>query len=136
MNPLTPSSLQPMTSAELLLKQALLHRALKYGPSVARLVENLWAFSLLEADQDARQLMRLSNSHGRHRLEAACRRAIYYRQDKNTDLIRWILDRGLERLPLTPFTDIRGQFIFPLDQPEIESQDNVESEIMRERCTE
>jgi hypothetical protein len=95
-------------------------------------VENLWASSLLEADQDARQLMQLSNSHGRHRLEAACRRAIYYRQDKNTEVIRWILDRDLERLPLTPFTDIRGQFVFPLYQPEIESQDNVESEIMCE----
>jgi hypothetical protein len=133
MNPLTPSSLQEMTSAERILKQALLHRALRCGPSVARLVENLWASSLLEADQDARQLMRLSNTHGRHRLEAACRRAIYYRQDKNTEVIRWILDRGLERLPLTPFTDIRGQFIFPLDQPEIESQDNVESKIMCEK---
>jgi len=132
MNPFTPSSLQEMSAEELILKQSLLQRAFQYGPSVARLVENLWAYSLLEVDQDARQLMRLANSHGRHRLEAACRRAIYYRQDKNTEVIRWILDKGYDRMPLTPFTDIRGRFIFPLYQPEIESQDNLESEIMCE----
>jgi hypothetical protein len=70
------------------------------------------------------------------RLEAACRRAVYYRHDKNEAIISWILEKGLDRLPLNPYTDIWDQLTFSLERLNSGVQDNVESRIPRENISE
>jgi hypothetical protein len=118
------------------IKQALLDCALRYGPGVARIVENLWVSSLLEVEQEARRLMQLAQRYGTARLEAACQRALYYRRDKTEAIVSWILDKALDRFPLNPYTDIRGQFRFSLQSLNPEDQDNVQSRIPRENLSE
>jgi hypothetical protein len=129
-------SLHETAEAERILKQALLDCALRYGPGVARIVDHLWVTSLLEVEQEVRRLIQLARRYGATRLEAACQRAVYYRQDKNEAIINWILEKGLDRFPLNPYTDIRGQFTFSLEALSSEGQDNVQSRIPRENLSE
>ena len=124
------------SETEWILKQALLDCAQRYGPGVARIVENLWVASLLEVEQEAHRLMQLAQRYGTARLEAACQRALYYRQDKTEAIVGWILDKALDRFPLNPYTDIRGEFRFSLKPLDSEDQDNVESRIPRENLSE
>jgi len=110
---------------EHVMKQIVVQQACRCGPSVARVVDNIWAVSILEADRNARKLIRLSKRYTVKRLEAACQRAIYYRQDKNGSTISWILEKGYDQLPLSPYADIRGQLLFsfaPLDLGETEDE--------------
>jgi len=116
---------------ERILKHYLIHQALECGNSVARVVENIWAYNIHEADEDARQLIRLSKRYGARRLEDACERALYYRQPKNSSTISWILEKGFDRLDLSPHTDLRGQFVFTFESLTSERQNNVESSLMR-----
>ncbi len=59
-----------------------------------------------------------------------CKRAIYYRQDKNNYIISWLLEKNYDRLSLSAYTDIKGQFIFNFESLEQENQNNVESSLM------
>jgi hypothetical protein len=129
-------SLNTTAETEQILKQALINCALRYGPGVARIVENLWVTSLLEVEQEARRLIQLAQRYGATRLEAACQRAVYYRHDKNEAIISWILEKGLDRFSLNPYTDIRGQFTFSIEALSSEDQDNVQSRIPRENLSE
>lgn len=114
----------------------LAHRALQYGPSVAQVVETLLTASLREAEREAQDLMRLARRYGCQRLEAACRRAIYYRQKPDSGTVCWILEKRFDHLPLHPFTDIGGQFTFQFDGPQIKGRNNVESRLMCENESE
>ncbi len=102
------------------LKSALLQEAYLLGPSVALLVQALWADSIVEMARDVYQLLRLPRRYGAQRLEAACKRAAYYRRERNSFTIEWILQEGYDELPLTPYTDIRGQWVFAFADPEDE----------------
>ena len=66
------------------IKRLLIQEAKICGPSVARLIQHLWADNILEMIRDARQLLDLSRRYSPTRLQAACRRAIYYRKDRPT----------------------------------------------------
>jgi len=133
MNAYQNSHIPGTDEQERILKSYLIHQALECGNSVARVVENIWAYNIHEADEDARQLIRLSNRYGAERLEAACERALYYRQPKNSSTIRWILEKGFDRLELSPHTDLRGQFVFTFETLISKGQNNVESSLMCEK---
>ena len=104
------------------LKPLLLEQARHVGPSVTRVVQALWADAVIEAARDARQLLRLARCYGAQRLEAACERSAFYRQQTNSFVIEWILRERFDELPLTRCTDIRGQFVFAI--PEINGECN------------
>lgn len=101
------------------LKPLLLEQARHVGPSATRVVQAIWADAVFEAARDACQLLRLPRCYGAQRLEAACKRSAFYRQHTNSFLIEWILRERFDELPLTRYTDIRGQFVFAI--PEIKT---------------
>ncbi len=137
MNGLIDSASHRPAYAERAFRQLLLvHRALHYGPSVAQLVETLLSASLLEPEREAQYLMRLARRYGCGRLEAACRRAIYYRQKPDSGTVHWSLEKRFDHLPLYPSTDIGAQFTFQFDGPEIKGRNNVESRLMCENESE
>lgn len=119
-----------------IVKQFLMQQALRYGPSVARVVEHIWADSIQEAYQDARELMRLSYRYGSARLEKACERSLYYRHHRNSSTIGWILEKDYDRLVLSPHIDLRGEFIYSFEPLTPEDQNNVESRIPRDKMAE
>jgi hypothetical protein len=108
------TSPRPRSRHDHCLIQRLLKQARYLGPSVSLLVQALWADALEETARDVQQhLLRISTRYGASRMEAACRRACFYRRTKNCFTIEWILENGYDRLTLNTFTDIRGQFVFP-----------------------
>ncbi len=115
---------------EQIMKQALLREAQQLGPAVVRVVGNIWSSSIIEAYHSAQDLIRLSERYTPERVEAACKRAIYYRQDKNNYVISWLLEKNYDRLALSAYTDIKGHFIFNLEPLVQENQNNVESSLM------
>jgi len=115
------------------IKRFLLQEARACGPSVARLVQTVWAGSILEMFRDARELIELAQHYSPERLQAACRRAIYYRKDHNFYIISRILEYQYDELPLSPYTDIKGQFLFSFEPCAGSGLNNVESRIMCER---
>jgi hypothetical protein len=100
------------------IKQVLLQEARACGPSVAQLL---------------RELMELARHYSPKRLQAACRRAIYYRKDRSFYIIPQILEYEYDRLPLSPYTDIKGQFLFRFESCDGDNLNNVESRLMCER---
>lgn len=115
------------------IKQVLLQEARACGPSVAQLVQMVWAGSILEMVRDSRELIELARRYSPKRLQAACRRAIYYRKDRSFYIIPRILEYEYDRLPLSPYTDIEGQFLFSFESCEGDSLNKVESRLMYER---
>lgn len=88
-------------------KNRLWHRAGRCGISATCVVEGLWASYLLDAFEHCSRVLRLADRYSTRRLEAACRRALYYGQ-ANYRTIRRILHRGADKLPLEVGTDIWG----------------------------
>ena len=115
------------------IKQVLLQEARACGPSVAQLLQIVWAGSILELVRDCRELMELARHYSPKRLQAACRRAIYYRKDRSFYIIPQILEYEYDRLPLSPYTDIKGQFLFRFESCDGDNLNNVESRLMCER---
>lgn len=115
------------------MKRFLLQQARCCGPSVSRLIQTVWAESLLELFHDSRQLIELAQRYSPKRLQAACRRAIYYNNDHNYSIVSLILEHQHDRLPLSPYTDMRGQFLFSFDPCAGDGPNNPESRITRER---
>ncbi len=81
------------------LNRFLLRQARAYGPSVARLLQTVWAENILEMVRECRELMELAQGYSPERLQVACRRAIYYRKDHNFYIVALILDHQYDRLP-------------------------------------
>lgn len=117
---------------EQIMKQALFREAHRFGPAVVRVVGNIWSSSIKEAYLSAQDLIRLSKRYTPERVEAACKRAIYYCQDKNNYIISWLLEKNYDRLALSAYTDIKGQFLFNFEPLVRENQNNVESNLMWE----
>jgi hypothetical protein len=115
------------------IKQVLLQEARACGPSVAQLVQTVWAGSILEMVRDSRELMDLACRYSPERLQAACRRAIYYRKDRSFYIIPRLLEDQYDRLPLSPYTDIEGQFLFSFESCDRDSLNNVESRLICKR---
>ena len=116
-------------------RQLLTQKALRFSSSLACIVDSIWINSVSEAEEDTRRLFHLAQHYGPQRLEGACRRALYYGRHRNSRLIKWILRKGLDRLPLTTQTDICG---YPAIEPELPApdfQNNVKSRIMCDNQT-
>jgi hypothetical protein len=101
------------------LKTRLLSEARRFGPAVAAVVHQIWAYNLLFGYDDARQLIStLPHSYPLDRLESACARVLYYGHSTTMEAVRYALHRELDRLPLSPYTDfygkLRGETLAPM----------------------
>jgi len=110
-------------------RRILMQKALRFSLSLACIVDNIWTNSVSEAEENTRKLFHLAQHYGPQRLEGACRRALYYCHHRNDRLIKRILNKGLDRLPLTTQTDIFGHPSIRSKQPITDLQNNVESRI-------
>ncbi|MFZ2095663.1 MAG: hypothetical protein WAV05_03405 [Anaerolineales bacterium] len=91
----------PPSKAQYLLKtpQFCLKLALRMGPHTHQVVERLLADRPLDRLRSAQAILALAESVGEKRLEAACRRALYY-GDPHYRRIKDILNAALDRDPL------------------------------------
>ena len=97
------------------IKARIIARASDLGPFVLAFVQSLWTDGLLSTAEHAARLMRLASSYDPGPLEAACRRALFYRRVDYATVDRILRDH-LEDLPLNPYADINGQLtLFPID---------------------
>jgi hypothetical protein len=74
-------------------------RAAQVGPAASQVVETLLAERPLERLRAVQAILRLQESVGPHRLEAACARALYF-NDVHYRQIKQILNAALDRDPL------------------------------------
>ena len=74
-------------------------RASQIGPATAQFIEMLLADEVLDRLRGAQATLRLSESVGAQRLEAACRRAVAC-DAIQAKTVQRILNRGLDREPL------------------------------------
>jgi hypothetical protein len=91
----------PPSKAQYLLKtlQYCLKLALRIGPHTHQVVEHLLADRSLDRLRSVQAILSLEESVGQNRLEAACRRALYY-GDPHYRRIKDILNAALDREPL------------------------------------
>ena len=73
--------------------------AREIGPATAQVVEELLSDKVLERLRSVQAILRLEKSVGRHRLEAACKRALYF-GDGRYRRIKEILNAALDKEPL------------------------------------
>jgi hypothetical protein len=91
----------PPSKAQYLLKtpQFCLKLALRMGPHTHQVVEHLLADRPLDRLRSVQAILALAESVGEKRLEAACKRALYY-GDPHYRRIKDILNAALDREPL------------------------------------
>ena len=121
MDPAIDTRDRPHTIPDLREKKAkarIIHRASALGPFVLAFVQSLWTDGVHSTAKGASRLIRLASAYGPGPLEAACRRALFYRcGDYST--VKRVLENHLEALPLNPHADINGQLsLFPVDSSE------------------
>jgi hypothetical protein len=97
-----------LVSHEQQIKANLLDQAAGIGPYTSAFVRSLWTDGVFAVANEARQLFGLINTYGAERLEATCKRALFYRR-VDFMAIDAILRDDLDRLPLNPYTDIKGK---------------------------
>ena len=106
---------ETLDADECKIKTRIIDRASHLGPFVLAFVQSLWTDGVLSTAEHAARLMRLASFYDPERLEAACRRALFYRKIDYTTVDRILRDH-LEDLPLNPYADINGQLtLFPID---------------------
>jgi hypothetical protein len=111
MNPLIDFNDCPQESLntdEREIKHHLLASASSLGPFVTALVQSLWTEGVLSTAEHAARLFRLADFYEPKRLDAACRRALFYRKIDHLTVAR-ILRENLDTLPLNPYADLNGQ---------------------------
>jgi transposase len=102
----------PSHLAELIQNRSyVLTRAAFIGESTKLCVEQLFSDKALDALRPCRAIVRLSEKFGVKRLEAACRRALYY-QDVSHQYIKNILMRRLDEIDIAIQSDKHGQLEF------------------------
>jgi hypothetical protein len=105
----TPKTVLNMLDTELkAIKNRLLHEAAMCGASVISVVDALWASYVLDGIYHCQNFIALANIYSKRRLEDASRRALYYGQ-ANYRMIKRILQRHADKLPITSDTDIWGK---------------------------
>ena len=80
-----------------------------FGEDTRKAVDKIWAKWLNRKITEMHTFLRLCWEVSPDRLDRACRRALYY-QCLSTSEIKSILEQNLDVLPLSPETDIEGQF--------------------------
>ena len=107
---------QTLDADECKIKARIIDRASDLGPFVLAFVQSLWTDGVINTAEHAARLMRLASFYDPERLEAACRRALFYKKTDYATVDRILRDH-LESLPLNPYADINGQLtLFPMDQ--------------------
>ena len=92
------------------LKHSLLEYARDLGPLPSAVVQRIWAHNVLCGYDEARQLLlTLPALYPRDRLASACARALFYNCAGAVWAVRCVLERNLDRLPLSPYTDLYGR---------------------------
>jgi hypothetical protein len=89
----------------------LLNPNAQLGTYTVEFIRQLWAPYTAEALEQERALLRVARRFSPDRLEAACRRALFYHQEINIETAEMILRQDLDQLPLDAATDITGQFL-------------------------
>ena len=96
------------------IRARIIDHASDLGPFVLAFVQSLWTDGVLSTAEHATRLMHLATHYDPERLEAACRRALFYHKIDYATVDR-ILRNHLEDLPLNPYADINGQLtLFPI----------------------
>ena len=90
------------------IKKQLLDCASILGPFVTDLIQSLWSDGVLSITENASRILRLAQFYDPESLEAACRRALFYRKTDYLTVDR-ILRENLHTLPLNPYADVNGQ---------------------------
>ena len=99
---------QCLDAEEQQIKSRILDQASDLGPFVTALVQTLWTENVLSIADHAASLFRLTKLYEPERLESACRRALFYRQNDYLTVEK-ILREKLDTLPLNPYADVNGQ---------------------------
>jgi hypothetical protein len=82
-----------------------------FGDDTMEFVNALWSRWIKGKISEVHSFLKLNWSHSPARLNKACKRALFYKCI-STSAVRNILDRNLEKLPLSEHTDVEGQLIF------------------------
>jgi hypothetical protein len=78
------------------------------GPSASIIARIAWASSIRIVESAVNSFLRLARRISPERLEAACKRVLFYGFD-SIDMVKTVLMQRLDSLPLDPKTDIYGQ---------------------------
>ena len=106
---------QTLDQREQTIKEQLLLKCSQAGEFTTALVHSLWIEGVLSVARHAQRIFRLADTYGYERLEAACRRAMFYREPDYLTVER-ILQLRIENLPLDPYCDVYGQLaLWPAD---------------------
>ena len=82
--------------------------ASSFGNSAAIIAEIAWALSMRSTETAIYSFFRLGNRFSKKRLEAACKRVLFYGHD-SIDMVKTVLMQKLDLLPLDRKTDVYGQ---------------------------
>jgi len=80
-----------------------------FGEFTVEIVKHTWLNHLFRAEAEVQGLLRYGYRLSDQRLEAACRRAIFYNQT-STNMVKTILIERLDLLTLDQRTDVYGQY--------------------------
>lgn len=86
----------------------ILQNASSIGPSATAMARIYWASSLRITESTIDSFLRLARRVSSARLEAACKRVLFYGLN-SIDTVETVLLQRLDMLPLDPKTDIYGQ---------------------------
>lgn len=87
----------------------LLEEARETGPFTAEIMKHIWLNHLNNAETEINVLFRFGYRFSIDRLEAACKRVVFYGLT-SPDLVKIILFQRLDSLELDHSTDIYGQY--------------------------
>lgn len=85
--------------------------SLLFGAYTRKTAEYFWKNALDTGLKKVKGFLKLQARYSAHRLEKACERACFYGQPSIGNIVM-ILEQGLDRLPLHPTADIKGQYRF------------------------
>lgn len=83
--------------------------AFEFGQFTVEIVKHTWLNHLFRAEAEVQGLLRYGYRLSERRLEAACKRAIFYDQT-STNMVKTILIERLDLLTLDHYTDVYGQY--------------------------
>lgn len=106
-------------SSEKAFKVQLLQQATQCGSSTVTMVEKIWFSQLNRTVSYLRHFLSLARRFPPQRLELACQRALFYGMG-TPKVVKHILKKGWDRLPLSPYSNIEGKPIFEFDEDEID----------------
>ena len=110
-------------SSEQALKIQMFSHATKCGTSTTAMVDKIWVNHFTHTVNHLQRFLTLAHRFSPQRLEAACRRALFY--GVGTDrVVQHILSKGYDRLPLSPYSTIEGQPVFDFDEDVYEDTDS------------